>query len=312
MTTPEYVTFSNLIVDDIVLGDGRTWMNTLGGSGTHALSGMRVWGERLGYVAYAGADFDPQHRAQLAAVGVDLRGIVLRPEHRTARAWQLIEPDDRRVEIFRTSLDEFAQLRPQFSDVPGDYQQARGFHIQWGTPAEQAELVARLRAANPQMRLVCEPALGADGLEEYAPLLRQIDLFSPDRAEAQALTGTDRVAGMFEALLDAGARMVALRMGAAGSLIGTAAGAFYRVPAVPPAQIIDTTGAGNAYCGGFLVGLGNAEEPALAAARAATSASFALEQFGVPRFDEAMQAEAVRRLAWALARVAVVDADTMT
>src|SRR5436309_10680967 len=35
--TPEYVTFSNLIIDDIVLSDGRSFMNTLGGAGTHAL-----------------------------------------------------------------------------------------------------------------------------------------------------------------------------------------------------------------------------------------------------------------------------------
>ena len=63
------------------------------------------------------------------------------------------------------------------------------------------------------------------------------------------------------------------------------------------------TGAGNAYCGGFLVGLGRGDQPAVAAARAAVSASFAIEQIGVPHFDVAKLAEAERRLEWVLPRI---------
>ena len=59
---PDYVAYSGLIIDDIVLPDGRTYFNTLGGSGTHALVGMRLWSDRLGYFAAVGSDFDPAHR----------------------------------------------------------------------------------------------------------------------------------------------------------------------------------------------------------------------------------------------------------
>ncbi|HJZ45841.1 MAG TPA: hypothetical protein VKE41_01705, partial [Roseiflexaceae bacterium] len=119
--TPEYVTFSNLIIDDIVLSDGRSFMNTLGGAGTHALIGMRVWSGRLGFMATVGLDFDPQHRASLEALGVDLRGLIERQEYRTARAWQLFEPDERRIEVFRTSEEDFERAKPRFDDIPADY-----------------------------------------------------------------------------------------------------------------------------------------------------------------------------------------------
>ena len=215
--------------------------------------------------------------------------------------------DERRIEVFRTSIADFDRLKPQFGEIPPDYLQARGVHLQWGSPAELAQLIAQLRAANPAVRIVCEPALAhlAGALDANRPVLMQVDLFSPDRDEARALTGTDDIARIFDCLLDAGARMVALRMGAAGSLVGTAAGEFYRVPAVPPTAVVDVTGAGNAYCGGFIAGLGRGDEPGWAAARAAASASFAIEQIGVPRFDDEKLAEAERRLAWALARIEI-------
>lgn len=303
--TPELVTLSNLIVDDIVLADGRSFMNTLGGAGTHTLVGMRPWSNALGFVAYCGDDLDPQHRGFLEAMNVDLRGVLLRPGQRTARAWQLFEYDERRIEIFRTSLADFDRLKPTFDELPPDYLQARGFHIQWGAPAELAQLIAQLRTANPAVRIICEPALShlSGALDANRPVLSQVDVFSPDRDEAYALTGTDDIAAIFDCLLSAGARIVALRMGANGSLVGTAAGEYYRAPAVPPAALVDVTGAGNAYCGGFIAGLGRGDEPALAAARAAASASFAIEQIGVARFDHEKLAEAERRLAWALARI---------
>jgi sugar/nucleoside kinase (ribokinase family) len=155
------------------------------------------------------------------------------------------------------------------------------------------------------MQLICEPALAhlAGALDANRAVLNQVDVFSPDRDEAHALTGTDDISGIFDCLLNAGARIVALRLGAAGSLVGTAAGDYYRVPAVPPAVLKDVTGAGNAYCGGFIVGIGQNDEVGLAAARAAASASFALEQIGVPFFDDEKLAEAERRLEWAIARI---------
>ncbi|MFL5805297.1 MAG: carbohydrate kinase family protein, partial [Roseiflexaceae bacterium] len=172
-----------------------------------------------------------------------------------------------------------------------------------GTLAELTDLIARLRAANPDILLVWEPAPSqlAGPAAEVQAALAQADLFSPDLGEAQALTGEQTPERMLNKLLSWGARLVALRMGARGSLVA-AAGARYRVPAVPT-RIVDVTGAGNAYIGGFLVGLGSELRVVEAAARAAVSASFALEQFGVPLFTPEKHAEAQRRLSWALARI---------
>ncbi len=303
--TIDYVTFSNLIIDDIVLSDGRTFMNQLGGAGTHALVGMRVWNDRLGYVASVGSDLAPALRHALAEFGVDLQGLILREPYQTARAWQLFEPDERRIEIFRTSEEAFDEQKPRAEELAPAYREARGFHLQWGTLDELGDLIDTLRAANPACRLVWEPSpvqLG-EPAAHFRRIFAQVDLFSPDRGEAEQITGQTEPIAMLAALLDMGLPLVALRMGAAGSLVASASGELWRVPAAPPARIVDVTGAGNSYCGGFLTGLGDGLEPLDAALRATVSASFALEQFGLPQWDKGLPAEAARRLAWCRERV---------
>jgi cytidine kinase len=303
-TSPHFVAYSGLIIDDIVLPDGRTFMNTLGGSATHALVGMRVWSDRLGYFAAVGADFSPEHRSLLEGMGVDLRGLLQREGYPTARAWQLFEPDERRIEIFRTSIDDFYAIEPTLDDMPPDYFQARGFHICHGTLAETTEVVTRLRAANPTARIVWEPTPLQQTAtpENMGAVLVNVDVFSPDRSEATEITGQETPEVAVATLLEWGAPIVALRMGAEGSRVDMAAGESFHIPAVP-APVIDTTGAGDAYCGGFLVALTDGANAAEAGAHAAVSASFAIQQFGVPAFSEATRTEGERRLAWALERI---------
>jgi sugar/nucleoside kinase (ribokinase family) len=87
-------------------------------------------------------------------------------------------------------------------------------------------------------------------------------------------------------------------MGATGSILGTSSGERWQIPAVP-ARIVDVTGAGNAYCGGLVVGLAQRDSYFEAALRGAVSGSFAIEQFGIPAFNAASPAEASARLNWA-------------
>lgn len=326
----DYFAFGNVVIDDIVRWDGRTALDTLGGASAHALAGMRVWAgppERprsanvpdtphrppphdtpgppaaphLGCVAVVGPDFPAHHRAALAALGIDLRGLTVKAGTPTPRAWQRLEADGQRVIAFRTSVDDFIRDSPPFEAIPPDYLRARGAHLYWSpAPAEAPRLVERLRRANPGLRLVWEPSwLWADSPPgAIAAVMPLVDLVTPDAEMAAALTGQATAAAALATFRAWGAPLAAIRMGAAGSLLGDAAGRVWQIPAVPVA-VVDVTGAGNAYGGGFLVGLGRGAPPVEAALMAAVSASFALEQFGLPRLDERTAATATARLAWA-------------
>jgi sugar/nucleoside kinase (ribokinase family) len=311
--TDFYASMSNVIIDDIVLWDGRTLMGVPGGAGTHALSGMRVWVEPeqpLGLIAWVGADFDAGMRAHLGALNIDDSGLLLRRDP-TSRAWQIIERDDSRFEHFRTDLGALSRNAPVYADWPPAYRVAHGMHLMANNSVRAfTETVNAVKRASPQMTLVLEPSPEQDDavLADYAGLLPQLALFSPDIDQARALSGRADALDMARVLLDAGAPLVAIRMGAAGSLLCSAAGERLWLPAVPPRALIDATGAGNAYCGGFAVALARGLTPLEAGLRAAVSASFALEQFGVPQFGAPQSAallaeERERRLAWARAHV---------
>ena len=302
--TVNYVTFSNLIIDDIVFPDGQTFMNTLGGAGLHALVGMRVWSDHLGYAAAIGSDLDNMHRDALRRFGADLEGLVFREGYQTARAWQVFEPDERRIEIFRTSMDEFEKAQVTLDDLPDEYYSARGFHIQWGTITKLANMIDVLVDRNPSIAIVVEPT--NEQLEEDVSICKRImpkvSLFSPDIGEGEMITGYTDPIKICSSLFDWGASIAAVRMGEKGSLLMTSDGEGWQIPAVP-APIIDVTGAGNSYCGGFLTGVGDGLSPLESALRASVSASFALEQFGLPTWDEAPVEKANRRLEWLRERI---------
>jgi sugar/nucleoside kinase (ribokinase family) len=185
-------------------------------------------------------------------------------------------------------------------DLPAHYRQAKGFHLIWGSFTELAALIHSLRRTQPDIVLVFEltPQQEHEPVDNLKLVLPHVSLFSPNLDEATAVSGLTDPAAMADLFLQWGAPLVAIRMGAAGSLVKTQAGEMWRLPAVPT-TIVDVTGAGNSYCGGFLTGLGDGLSPFEASLRAAVSASFALEQFGLPTWRSVPTAEANRRLAWA-------------
>lgn len=116
--------------------------------------------------------------------------------------------------------------------------------------------------------------------EQFAEYLTWVDIVSPNLGEARALTGQREPQEVMMALLTMGAKVVALRMGEQGSLVGQLGGEVLAIPAIAPGHIVDVTGAGNAYCGGFVVGWVRFHDLYRAGLMGAISASMALEQFG--------------------------------
>jgi len=293
----DYVTF-NVIMDDIVYPDGQTRMGVLGGGGPQTAFGMRLWAPRVGLDAGVGRDLPPEVRAWLSACDVDASGLHV-SELATPRAWQTLEEDGRRVQVWRVPGQGLGvQLRRSVERLPQAYRRAKGFHLGVHPQDCESALIADLQALGAAVSVeVFRPADHVMSDAQVRALVSGPDLFSPNLEEAVSMFGHRPPEALLQALVDAGARRVALRMGAEGSLLAQAGSPErMHIPAVA-VQVVDPVGAGNAFCGGLLVGWCETGDWTLAGKYGAVAASFVVEQVGVPVVTPAVQAEAQRRLA---------------
>lgn len=282
-----------IILDDIIYPNGRSAMGMLGGGGLYAASGMRLWHNDVAICAAVGADFDPH---LLEPLGFDSSGLLI-TDLPTPRAWQLLEENGRRTQIPRISHEAwFQQLvtTPYSQPIPPTCQAA---HFLGRGDAVEEPVVRALAEAG--VVLSAEPIIGADSTPEELAVVRRclpyFAIFAPGGPDITLLVGEGTPEAQLRALADLGPRWVALRQGAAGSLVYDGEnGRFYRVPAAP-ATVVDVTGAGNAFCGGLLVGWLETGDIRQAAAMACVSAAMTLEQVGPRPIDDLAMAEARRR-----------------
>jgi len=305
-----------IILDDLVFPDGHTVTGTLGGGGPQTAFGMRLpamagWTKSsgdVGLVAGIGHDLPGSARAWLAATGIDLTG-VRETELSTPRAWQKLEREGRRRQVWR--VDEHvigAQLGRTLDRIPESYRQAKGFHLGIHPDEPDLDFIHQLRHLAGTGIPAFPPVVS---LELFKPAdrplsdtaLRQLcnaaDIFSPNVTEAQSLVGNGSPHELVRRLADAGASIVTLRMGPEGSLMYTRSGASHPVPIhVPavPATVVDPTGAGNAYCGGFLAGYIQTGDMLTAVHYGTVAASFLVEQVGLPEINERLLTQARLRL----------------
>ena len=123
----DFVAFG-IIIDDIVFPDGRTEMGVLGGGGPQAAFGMRLWAEYVGLVSGVGQDLPENVLAWFHASGIDTGGLRV-TDCPTARAWQVMEADGRRTQIFRVSGEAVGkQLGRTLAVLPESYRKALGYH----------------------------------------------------------------------------------------------------------------------------------------------------------------------------------------
>ena len=300
----DFVTFS-LIIDDIVFPDGKTAMGTLGGGGPQTAFGMKLWADKVGLVGGVGSDLPVQAQSWLSEIGIDTTGLRHSTDWPTPRAWQVLEEDGRRTQVWRFPGPAIGQqLGRSLERVPLAYRHAQGFHL--GIHPEEPDLVFIKALRDLGATVSVEPFRATQRaltLSELQALLSAGQIFSPNLAEARSLVGPGEPAELIHRLAAAGATIIALRQGALGATVYRAdTGEAWSIPAVPT-TLVDPTGAGNAFCGGFLAGWVQTGDLRLAGLYGVVAASFLIEQVGVPAPRPEIKAEAQQRLAVLASRV---------
>ncbi len=302
---PDLVTTGYLTLDDLVLTDGRVLRDTLGGGALYSAVGALPWSPSVGIHACSGGDYPARFRQQIAEAGIDLRGIAPGPAH-ALRLWLLEEAELRKQQLPKLTSATIEELDACREPLPAAYASAVGFHIAPSLPETQRRMVSDIRRQAPSAVITLD--IWTESFFDPAPyrdpaFLTGIDAFLPSDKEIEALWGLDDLPGTVRRLAAAGPRVVAVKRGSLGLLVyDRDSDRLWDIPAVPVAAI-DTIGAGDAFCGGFLAGLVATGDPLEAGLRGTVSASFAIQDYGAGAGMHPDPDEVERRLAALRGRV---------
>ncbi len=289
-----FVTVGNMTIDEILLPDGRSASSQCGGNCLYAAVGARIWSDSVGIISLVGADFPAAWLDTVRAAGIDVRGIADLPQPHGMRAGLAYRADGERAMLQEGILgrdeydkyphewQEWLAYSPGAEHVPAAYANAIGVHFAPVPVQAHESLVPAMRRPGRRITLDSPWWDGAAGrYEPHHELLAAIDALLPSEHDLRAFfrAPVDPAEGA-RALGRLGPAAVVVKMGSRGSLVSTPqTEALVHVPAFP-CDAVDPTGAGDAFCGGFLVGLVETGDPVEAACYGTISASFVVEGFG--------------------------------
>lgn len=285
--------FGSLTIDDLVFPDGTTRWTVPGGSAVYAALGASLWTECPQIVAPLGDDYP----RDLLNGRLDLSRCTHVPH--TLRNWGLYEEDGTRHFVSRSSSRNWSEFCPKPEDAASGHQTAA--HIAPAPHNVVVGLTRELRKAGPltiSLDLDDHDLAGRADLDSIIELLRDIDLFLPSLHLVRSLfEGTTALEVLHRIRnLAPTVTLIAVKCGAEG-VIAHAAGATecIHVPAVP-VQLVDPTGAGDAFCGGALASFMTEGNPVQALLSGTVSASFCVEGLGLAGLVSAAKDEADARL----------------
>lgn len=278
----EITTIGWLTIDDIVLTNGVCKLGSRGGGALYSAVGAHIWNPHVGIHSVAGRPYYEETLSQIEARGIDATSVV-RSEGNGLELWLLHESEVHKQQIPKLSSSNALGLDTERGPVKGVQAQAKGFHLAPQGP-ESSVANARLIASFPQKPVITMDIL-ADGFVN-ASVYRDLDFlehltaFLPSEMEIMRIWRPKSIEGWLkENAARYDCHMVA-KLGERGALVCEAStGVLTHVPAFA-ASVVDTTGAGDGFCGGFIAGLVAGESPVVAAAMGTVSASYVVETYG--------------------------------
>lgn len=298
-------TIGNFTIDDIVLWpSGQTWMNQPGGNVLFSALGARIWLNPVGILARLGSDYPREKLKEIAARGIRLG--LHEVDAPTLHDWALYEANGGRQFINHLNSGSNEAMTLHAAEILAEHLQGRAYHLAPVPIHQQAALVSRLKQPGRLLSLDPHEAWISGNEKTLQVMLAGVDLFLPSEVEANRLYGGHAPEAAAQEFAGYGPKVVVVKLGAAGSLVYDAERRrLTHVPAYP-AQVRDTTGAGDAYCGGFLAGYLLTADPIMAALYGTVSASYAVEAIGALATRQPPLAEARARLTRMVEKIAPI------
>lgn len=287
------VVLGTTALDTVTTPSGRR-KEMLGGSAVH-FSMAASFFTQVNLVAIVGRDFPKKHIEFLGRKGVILTSLVM-GQGKTFRWEGEYQGDLNTALTLSTELGVLSAFRPVIAE---HQRRIENIFLANVDPDIQQHLLSKMRS--PKL-------VGLDSMNYWIDykrksllkLLKKVDIYVANDAEARSLSGEAHLIQAAKALYKLGAPIVVIKKGEHGVLVYCDDFVF-SLPAYPVERIVDPTGAGDTFAGGFMGYLTQAKKVNAVSLKKAIAygtvmASFNVEGFGVERSSKITKREVEARV----------------
>ena len=307
----KYILAGQLCRDYALYPDGKALLDIPGGNLIYAAIGLGVWQPDVmpGLIARVGEDYPREWLEQFSSLGFDIRGIRILPEALDLRSFYVYADRTRRLtedpvihfgrlgqplpkdllnyRVKSTNFDSRTRLMTtslRQSDIPDDYLNATAAHLCPVDYLTHTLLPAVMRQSG-LTTVTLDPSAGSmtpTFWDDIPALAAGLTAFLPSENEMRSLfhgRSTD-LWEMAETVASYGCEFVVIKRGESGQyLYDRTTRTRWEISAYP-SRLVDPTGAGDAFCGGFLYGYQRTYDPLQAVLFGSISASMVIEGSG--------------------------------
>lgn len=267
----------------------------LGGSASYFSVTARHFSP-VNLVAVVGEDFPGEYMELFRERGVGIEGLEVVPGKTFHWSGRYGDDPDQAFSL-ATELGVFENFHPR---LPESYRSSEFVFLANIDPVLQLEVLRQTRG----VRVLDTMNYWIEGKRpDLLATLREVNVVIMNNQEARALTGEKHILRACEIIAGYGPQVVVIKQGEHGSLLRTPDDLFL-MPGYPVERVVDPTGAGDTFAGGFVGWLSHCGQVSRDAYRQAmimgtVMASFTIEDFSLRallRANPELMRERIRRL----------------
>ena len=241
---------SILVVGSVALDSVETPFTkvneTLGGAASYFSTAASLYNQ-VDLVAIVGSDFPREHLDFWRRRTVSLDGLQIK-EGRTFRWTARYHMDMNSRDTLDTQLGVYADFHPI---IPEKYRSSELLFLANIQPELQMEVLEQVPHAKLSVLDTMELWI-MTARSQLTEVMQRVDVLLMSEEEIRQYTNRPSIVAGVRQLLDMGLQYVVVKQGSYGALLFGADGTFFSAPTFPLEEVIDPTGAGDAFAGGFL------------------------------------------------------------
>lgn len=240
----EVLVVGSLAYDSVKTPSGKA-ERALGGSANYFSVAASLF-SRVRVVGVVGEDYSTEDKNILLSRRVDLDGLQT-VKGKTFHWEGTYENNLNEAVTLKTELNVFAHFNPT---LPANYKNSSYVFLANIDPELQLQVLSQVE----------KPVfVGMDSMnfwinskqDELVKVLKKVDIVFMNEAEAKMLTQTSNTIRAIKKVAEIGPKYVVIKKGEYGSAVYSQSNGFYQTPALPVENVVDPTGAGDSFAGGF-------------------------------------------------------------